>query len=94
LEISGNPVQLTGRWIGSFTITAKGGTVTYTITLPSPATTYGDPAVSSTSATLTNGQTATVSVQDKDPAVATEHTYDLTVDPGDIQVQVEWPVDE
>jgi RNA polymerase sigma factor (sigma-70 family) len=97
IEISSNTVQLTGRWIGSFTITAKGGTITYTITLPTPADTYGDPTVSATptSNTLTDGQSATITVKVKDPSIATERSsFDLTVDPGDIQVQVLWPVDE
>jgi RNA polymerase sigma factor (sigma-70 family) len=91
VSISGNPLQLSGRRIGAFAITAEGGTVNYTITLPSPASTYGDPLLSSMSGTLTNGQTVQVSVQIEDPGTATTNTFDLTVNPGDIQVQVTWP---
>ena len=61
------------------------------------ADTYGDPTVSSTSTsnTLTDGQTATIAVKVTDPSIATERSsFDLTVNPGDIQVQVLWPVDE
>jgi RNA polymerase sigma factor (sigma-70 family) len=92
VSISGNPLQLTGRHIGAFSITAEGGTVNYTVTLPSPASTYGDPVVSftPTSTTLTDGQTGTVAVKINDPQTATKYTFDLTVDPGDIQVQVSW----
>jgi RNA polymerase sigma factor (sigma-70 family) len=92
VSISGNPLQLSGRRIGAFAITAEGGTVDYTITLPSPASTYGDPLLSSMSGTLANGQTVQVSVQIEDAESATTNTFDLTVDPGDIQVQVTWPL--
>jgi RNA polymerase sigma factor (sigma-70 family) len=91
VSISGNPLELSGRRIGAFAITAEGGTVDYTITLPSPASTYGDPLLSSMSGTLTNGQTVQVSVQIEDAESATAYTFDLTVNPGDIQVQVTWP---
>jgi RNA polymerase sigma factor (sigma-70 family) len=91
VSISGNPLELSGRRVGAFAITAEGGTVNYTITLPSPASTYGDPLLSSMSGTLTNGQTVQVSVQIEDAEAATAFTFDLTVNPGDIQVQVTWP---
>jgi hypothetical protein len=89
--VSGNPVQLTGRWIGTFVLTAGGGTVDFTITLPSDPTDYGDPTVSPASGTLAAGKSEEVEVHIMEPWTATHTSLDLIVDPGDIQVSVIWP---
>ena len=85
-------VQLTGRWIGDFTITAEGGTVNYTVSLPSNPSVYGSPTLLSPTGTLTNGQSATVQVHVTDPSAATQSIFYLTVNPGNIQVEVVWPI--
>ena len=91
VSVSGNPLELTARRVGAFGITAEGGTVNYTITLPSPASMYGDPLLSTMSGTLTDGQSVQVGVRIEDAESATTFTFALTVNPGDIQVQVTWP---
>jgi RNA polymerase sigma factor (sigma-70 family) len=68
----------------SFTITASGGTVSYSIADPAPA---GDLTVSPAAGTLSAGQSATVSVTVvSDTGLASE--TDLTVTPGGLTVAV------
>jgi hypothetical protein len=68
----------------SFTITASGGTVSYSIANPAPA---GDLTVSPAAGTLSAGQSATVSVTVvSDVGLASE--TDLTVTPGGLTVAV------
>lgn len=91
VELSGTPVVMDGpRVTGYFFITAEGGKVDYTISLPPDPATYGDPAVSPASGTLAAGQSQEEEVRITDSAVATEVSFDLTVNPGDIQVSVDW----
>ena len=96
VSISGNPLELTstGReWVGDFGITAEGGTVNYALTLPPEPTNYGSPSVSPTSGTLAKGDTASIEVvlSSAGRFSANTNTFTLTVDPGDIQVQISWP---
>jgi RNA polymerase sigma factor (sigma-70 family) len=71
----------------SFTITASGGTVSYSIDNPAPA---GDLAVSPSAGTLSAGQSVTVSVTvSSDTGLASE--TDLTVSPGGLTVAVLYP---
>jgi len=71
----------------TFTITASGGTVSYSIDNPAPA---GDLAVSPSSGTLSAGESVTVSVTvTSDAGLASE--TDLTVSPGGLGVAVLYP---
>lgn len=96
VSVSGNPLELTstGReWTGTFGITAEGGTVDYTLTLPPDPTSYGSPSVTPTSGQIAKGATAQIEVvlSAAGRFSATTNTFTLTVDPGDIQVKIMWP---
>jgi hypothetical protein len=76
-----------GPYTGSFTITAQGGAVSYSITDPAPA---GDLAVSPSAGTLAAGQSVTVSVTvTSDVGLASE--TDLTANPGGLLVAIFYP---
>jgi RNA polymerase sigma factor (sigma-70 family) len=81
LTLSGTPST------GSFTITAQGGTVSYSIGNPAPA---GDLAVSPSAGTLAAGQSVTVSVTVISATGLASET-DLTVNPGGLLVAVLFP---
>ena len=96
MSVRGNPLELTstGReWTGAFGITAEGGTVNYTLTLPPDPTSYGSPSVTPTSGQIAKGATAQIEVvlSAAGRFSATTNTFTLTVDPGDIQVKIMWP---
>ena len=96
VSVSGNPLELTpsGRvWSGTFGITAESGTVTYTLILPPDPSSYGSPSVGPTSGKLADGATVNIEVvlTSAGRFSATTNTFTLTVDPGDIQVQIRWP---
>jgi len=76
VTLSGSPAT------ASFTITASGGTVSYSIDNPAP----GDLAVSPSAGTLSAGQSVTVSVTETNPGLSSE--TDLTVSPGGLTVAV------
>ena len=78
MTLSGNPAT------ASFTITASGGTVSYTIDNPAPA---GDLTVSPSAGTLSAGQSVTVSVTVSSTTGLASET-DLTVNPGGLTVAV------
>ena len=83
LAVSPSSVTLSGSpATASFTITASGGTVSYSIGNPNPA----DLAVSPSSGTLSAGQSVTVSVTASSAGLASE--TDLTVSPGGLTVAV------
>jgi RNA polymerase sigma factor (sigma-70 family) len=83
LAVSPGSVTLSGTpGTASFTITASGGTVSYSIANPDPA----DLAVSPLTGTLSAGQSATVSVTMTGAGLAAE--TDLTVSPGGLTVAV------
>ena len=88
LSVSPSSVTLSGTpYTGSFTITAQGGTVSYSIDNPAPA---GDLAVSPSAGSLAAGQSVTVSVTViSDVGLASE--TDLTVSPGGLTVAVIYP---
>jgi RNA polymerase sigma factor (sigma-70 family) len=91
LEASETPVVMDGpRVTGHFEITAEGGTVDYTITLPTDPARYGDPVVSPPSGTLTAGQSVTEAVKITDSSAATEYSFDVVIDPGNITVSITW----
>jgi RNA polymerase sigma factor (sigma-70 family) len=82
LAVSPSSVTLSGTpATASFTITASGGTVSYSIDNPAP-----DLAVSPSAGTLSAGQSVTVSVTATDAGLASE--TDLTVSPGGLTVAV------
>jgi len=86
LAVSPSSVTLTGSpATASFTITASGGTVSYSIDNPDPA----DLAVSPSAGTLSAGQSVTVSVSAIGAGLASE--TDLTVNPGGLTVAVICP---
>jgi RNA polymerase sigma factor (sigma-70 family) len=72
-------------WSGSFTITASGGTATFTVSDPAAALT-----VSPLSGSLSDGQSAVISVSAPDGADLGFTTV-LTVDPGGIPVTIVYP---
>jgi RNA polymerase sigma factor (sigma-70 family) len=74
----------TGTYSGTFTLTASGGPVTYSISMASGLT------VSPSSGTLKAGQTVTVTVSQAGNGPP-NFTTTLTVNPGGIQVTVEYP---
>jgi len=83
LAVSPSSVTLSGTpGTASFTITASGGTVSYSIANPAPA----DLAVSPSSGTLSAGQSVTVSVTATGTGLASE--TDLTVNPGGLTVAI------
>ena len=83
LAVSPSSVTLSGSpATASFTITASGGTVSYSIDNPAPA----DLAVSPSAGTLPAGQSVTVSVTVTNPGLSSE--TDLTVSPGGLTVAV------
>ena len=91
IEVSQTPVIMDGpRVTGRFQITAEGGSVDYSITLPADPAEYGDPVVSPSSGTLAAGQSVTESVKITDSSVATKYSFDVVVDPGGITVSVTW----
>ena len=91
IEVSGTPVVMDGpRVTGYFQITAEGGTVDYSITLPADPAQYGDPTVLPSSGTLEAGKSVTEAVKITDSSVATEYAFDIVVDPGDITVSITW----
>jgi hypothetical protein len=79
VTLSGSPAT------ASFTITASGGTVSYSVDNPNPA----DLAVSPSAGTLSAGQSVTVSVTASSASLASE--TDLTVSPGGLTVAVLYP---
>jgi RNA polymerase sigma factor (sigma-70 family) len=87
LAVSPSSVTLSGSpATASFTITASGGTVSYSIANANPA----DLAVSPSAGTLSAGQSVTVSVTvTTDTGLASE--TDLTVSPGGLTVAVLYP---
>jgi RNA polymerase sigma factor (sigma-70 family) len=88
LSVSPGSVTLSGvSSTGSFTITASGGTVSYSIANPAPG---GDLAVSPSAGSLSAGQSVTVSVTVvSDTGLASE--TDLTVNPGGLAFAVLYP---
>jgi RNA polymerase sigma factor (sigma-70 family) len=76
-----------GPYTGSFTITAEGGSVSYSITDPAPT---GDLLLSQSSGTLAAGQTVTITVSVASSAGLAQET-DLTVAPGPLTIQVIYP---
>jgi len=85
LSASPSSVSLSGTpSTGSFTITAQGGTVSYSIDDPAPA---GDLAISPSAGTLSAGQSVTVSVTVSSATGLASET-DLTVNPGGLLVAV------
>jgi RNA polymerase sigma factor (sigma-70 family) len=78
----------TGTYSGTFTLTASGGPVSYSISVPSSAN--GGLTVSPSSGTLKAGQTVTVTVSQAGNGPP-NFTTTLTVNPGGIQVTVEYP---
>jgi RNA polymerase sigma factor (sigma-70 family) len=72
-------------WSGSFTITASGGTATFSVSDPAAALT-----VSPLSGSLADGQSAVISVSAPDGADLGFTTV-LTVDPGGIPVTIVYP---
>jgi len=86
LAVSPSSVTLSGSpATASFTITASGGTVSYSVDNPNPA----DLAVSPSAGTLSAGQSVTVSVTASSASLASE--TDLTVSPGGLTVAVLYP---
>jgi hypothetical protein len=69
---------------GSFTLTASGGPVTFTITVPAGL------IVSPTDGSLTSGQTMPITVT-ADPNNPPPFTSTLTLDPGGLTVTVLYP---
>lgn len=91
LDVSETPVVMDGpRVTGSFQITAEGGTVDYSITLPADPAEYGDPVVSPASGALAAGQSVTEAVKIADSSVATKYSFDVVIDPGNITVSITW----
>ena len=85
LAVSPSSVTLSGSpATASFTITASGGTVSYSIDNPAPA---GDLAVSPSAGSLAAGQSVTVSVTVISSTGLASET-DLTVNPGGLTVAV------
>jgi hypothetical protein len=78
------------RVLGSFWITAEGGTVDYTVSLPPDPAMYGNPTVSPESGVLANGATVTEDVEIGAWNSDSLTTFVLTVNPGDISVTVNW----
>jgi hypothetical protein len=76
VTLSGSPAT------ASFTITASGGAVSYTIDNANPA----DLAVSPSAGSLSAGQSVTVSATETSTSLASE--TDLTVNPGGLTVAV------
>jgi len=88
LAVSPGSVTLSGTpYTGSFTITAQGGSVSYSIANPAPA---GDLAISPSAGTLSAGQSVTVSVTVVSDAGLASET-DLAVNPGGLLVAVIYP---
>jgi len=84
LAVSPSSVTLSGTpGTASFTITASGGTVSYSIANPAP----GNLTVSPSAGTLSAGQSATVSVTVSSSTGLASET-DLTVNPGGLTVAV------
>ena len=84
LAVSPSSVTLSGTpGTASFTITASGGTVSYSIANPAP----GNLTVSPSAGTLSAGQSATVSVTVSSSTGLAAET-DLTVNPGGLTVAV------
>lgn len=77
-----------GSYTGSFTLTATGGPVKFSITDSLPA---GELSISPASGSLTAGQTVTVALSA--PATGGPGTYQtpITVNPGSISITVEYP---
>ena len=91
VSVTGTPVRMDGYHVtGYFELTAEGGTVDYTVSLPADPATYGDPTVSSPSGTLTVGENVVEAIKITDWSIATKTSFDLTVSPGDIQISVTW----
>jgi RNA polymerase sigma factor (sigma-70 family) len=76
-----------GPYTGTFTITAQGGAVSYSITDPAPA---GDLSISSPSGTLAAGQQITITVTVANPTGLSAET-DLALNPGPVMVAVDYP---
>ena len=88
LSVSPGSVTLSGvPATASFTITASGGTVSYSITDPAPP---GDLAVSPSAGSLSAGTSVTVSVTVSSTTGLASET-DLTVNPGGLTVAVSYP---
>ena len=88
LSVSPGSVTLSGvPSTASFTITASGGTVSYSITDPAPS---GDLAVSPSAGSLSAGTSVTVSVTVSSTTGLASET-DLTVNPGGLTVAVLYP---
>jgi RNA polymerase sigma factor (sigma-70 family) len=88
LSVSTGSVTLSGvPSTASFTITASGGTVSYSIANPAPA---GDLAVSPSAGSLSAGQSVTVSVTVSSTTGLASET-DLAVNPGGLTVAVLYP---
>jgi hypothetical protein len=76
-----------GPWSGTFTLTAVGGPVSYSVTEPG-----GDYLiVSPASGDLTAGESVTISVEVNPNNPPPTFETGLTVDPGGISVTVEYP---
>jgi RNA polymerase sigma factor (sigma-70 family) len=88
LSVSPSSVTVNGvSSTASFTITASGGTVSYSIADPAPS---GDLAVSPSAGSLSAGQSVTVSVTVSSTTGLASET-DLTVSPGGLMVAVLYP---
>jgi RNA polymerase sigma factor (sigma-70 family) len=93
LTASATTVRLTqategGPYTGSFTLTATGGPVRYSIT---DSLTAGELSISPASGSLTAGRTVTVTLSA--PATGGPPSFEtpITVDPGSISITVEYP---
>jgi hypothetical protein len=76
-----------GPYTGSFTITAQGGPIDFTISSNAPA---GDLSISPASGSLTDGQQVTVTITVVSDAGLAADTQ-VTVDPGGAFVDVRYP---
>jgi RNA polymerase sigma factor (sigma-70 family) len=76
-----------GAYTGTFTITAEGGPVSYSISDPAPT---GDLLISNPSGTLAVGQQMTITVSVANPAGLSQQTG-LTLYPGPLTVEVIYP---
>jgi RNA polymerase sigma factor (sigma-70 family) len=84
LSVSTNNIALAGTGSSAFTITAEGGTVNWSIAVPSGL--LGSVSLSATAGTLTAGQSVTITVRGKGLAAI---DTPLTISPGDQTVTVD-----
>ena len=77
-----------GRYTGSFTLTAVGGPVTFSVTSPVSAS---EPSVAPLTGSLATGKTVTVTLSAPAQGGPPTDLTTLTVDPGGLTVQVFYP---